>query len=62
MAMVGQEDKRHVIVLVSSSSTSDILPFQVIFTNCTKMCLFPINRCRKLYEDVDFHLTNSSKH
>jgi hypothetical protein len=60
--VVGQEDKRQVIEVVSSSSTWHILPFQVIFTRITKKCLPPMNTGQKLCKNVGWHITNSSNH
>jgi hypothetical protein len=52
VAVVEQEDKRHVIAAVSSSATRDMLPFQVIFIGIIRKSLLPMNNNRKLCGNI----------
>ena len=43
----GLEEKRQVIVVVSSAATCEVLPFQVVFQRLTSRALPPINDGRR---------------
>jgi hypothetical protein len=58
----GMEDKRQVIVTVSSSAAGTLLPFQVIFIGTTNRTLPPLNSGRRECEAEGWHLTFSSNH
>jgi hypothetical protein len=58
----GQEDKRQIMVCVSSSANGDLLPFQVFFTCTTSRCLPPQNVGRLQCEEEGWHLTYSANH
>jgi hypothetical protein len=59
VGVIGEENKRQVtMAILTSSSTWDMLPFQVIFTKTTRISLPPMNADRKLSEDVGWHIYN----
>ena len=60
--ILGMEDKRQIIVSVSSSATRNLLSFQLVFTGTTDRSLPPRNEGRQMCEDAGWHLTYSSNH
>jgi hypothetical protein len=58
----GMEDKLQVIVLVSSSTSTNLLPFQIIFSRLIERSHTPQNLGQKMCEEVRWHLTYIDNH
>ena len=62
VAVVGQENKRQVNVVVSSSSAGWYSSLPSDFTRTTKKSLLPMNEGRRLCENAVWDITNLNNH